>query len=127
MRVEQNTATVSTKATGITKGTPVEIAVDGRFLYGAPASNLELSGEVTLKEAKERAGSAAKGGPDEEGGDYLAALEARAHGDGGKEELQYERRGLCPARKRAGDDVHACAAIVPRAQQQRGSGDCAAA
>ncbi|MBK5959331.1 alpha-2-macroglobulin [Rhodoplanes elegans] len=47
---------LSTKATGIAKGTPVEIAVDGRFLYGAPASNLELSGEVTLKEAKERAG-----------------------------------------------------------------------
>ncbi|MDC7788729.1 alpha-2-macroglobulin [Rhodoplanes sp. TEM] len=47
---------LSTKATGIAKGTPVEIAVDGRYLYGAPASNLELEGEVTIKAAKERAG-----------------------------------------------------------------------
>jgi uncharacterized protein YfaS (alpha-2-macroglobulin family) len=49
---------LTTKATGIAKGTPVEIAVDGRYLYGAPASNLELEGEVTIKAAKERPGFA---------------------------------------------------------------------
>lgn len=103
------------------------MAVMGQLVTPQNSAVSPIAGAKCGIEAKERAGSAAKGGPDEEGGDYLAALEARAHGDGGKEELQYERRGLCPARKRAGDDVHACAAIVPRAQQQRGSGDCAAA
>ena len=30
--------------------------MDGHFLYGAPASNLDLSGEVTIAAAKERSG-----------------------------------------------------------------------
>ena len=33
-----------------------QISVDGRFLYGAPASALELSGAVTINAAKERPG-----------------------------------------------------------------------
>ncbi|MTW17406.1 alpha-2-macroglobulin family protein [Rhodoplanes serenus] len=47
---------LSTKAAAIAKGVPVELTVDGRFLYGAPAANLELEGEVTVKVAKERPG-----------------------------------------------------------------------
>ncbi|ODA66378.1 hypothetical protein A7A08_02776 [Methyloligella halotolerans] len=37
---------------------PAEITVDGRFLYGAPASGLPLEGEVTISEAAERPGFA---------------------------------------------------------------------
>ncbi|MBV8791549.1 MAG: alpha-2-macroglobulin family protein, partial [Pseudolabrys sp.] len=33
-----------------------QVGVEGRFLYGAPASNLDLEGEVTIAAAKERAG-----------------------------------------------------------------------
>ncbi|MGZ8309965.1 MAG: alpha-2-macroglobulin family protein, partial [Rhodoplanes sp.] len=47
---------LSSKATGIGKSSPVELSVDGRFLYGAPAANLELEGEVTVKAASERPG-----------------------------------------------------------------------
>src|SRR5665647_948346 len=35
-----------------------QVSVDGHFLYGAPASNLELSGAVTIAAAKERPGFA---------------------------------------------------------------------
>ncbi|HEY0223080.1 MAG TPA: MG2 domain-containing protein [Pseudolabrys sp.] len=35
-----------------------QISLDGHFLYGAPASNLELTGEVTIAAAKERPGFA---------------------------------------------------------------------
>jgi len=49
---------LATKATGISKGNPIEVTVDGRFLYGAPAASLELDGEVTVKSAKERPGFA---------------------------------------------------------------------
>ncbi len=37
---------------------PVQVTVDGRFLYGAPASNLDLSGAVTIGAAKDRPGFA---------------------------------------------------------------------
>ena len=40
----------------ISRSTPAQLSVDGHFLYGASASNLELSGEVTIAAAKERAG-----------------------------------------------------------------------
>ncbi len=35
-----------------------QVSVDGHFLYGAPASNLELEGAVTIDAAKERPGFA---------------------------------------------------------------------
>jgi uncharacterized protein YfaS (alpha-2-macroglobulin family) len=35
---------------------PAEVTVEGRFLYGAPAANLELEGEVIYSPAKERPG-----------------------------------------------------------------------
>ncbi|APG94606.1 alpha-2-macroglobulin family protein [Sinorhizobium americanum] len=34
-------------------GTPIEVAVDGRFLYGAPAAGLTLEGEVAVKPTRE--------------------------------------------------------------------------
>jgi uncharacterized protein YfaS (alpha-2-macroglobulin family) len=37
---------------------PVQISVNGRFLYGAPASALELSGAIVVTAAKERPGFA---------------------------------------------------------------------
>ncbi|HEY4143365.1 MAG TPA: alpha-2-macroglobulin [Pseudolabrys sp.] len=42
----------------IPRNGPVQVTVDGRFLYGAPASNLDLSGAVTISAAKERPGFA---------------------------------------------------------------------
>jgi alpha-2-macroglobulin len=35
---------------------PAIVSVDGHFLYGAPASNLDLEGDVTISAATERAG-----------------------------------------------------------------------
>jgi alpha-2-macroglobulin len=40
----------------ISQKVPAKINVAGRFLYGAPAANLDLEGEVTIAAAKERAG-----------------------------------------------------------------------
>ena len=40
----------------LTRGKPTEISVDGHFLYGAPASALDLEGEIVVQAAKERAG-----------------------------------------------------------------------
>jgi uncharacterized protein YfaS (alpha-2-macroglobulin family) len=45
-------------AKSISKATPIEVAVDGRFLYGAPAAGLTLEGEINVKETKERPGYA---------------------------------------------------------------------
>jgi alpha-2-macroglobulin len=42
----------------IAKNTPAEVTVDGRYLYGAPASALTLEGEVTITQASERPGFA---------------------------------------------------------------------
>ncbi len=47
---------VSSKATSISRSSPIELAVDGRYLYGAPAANLDLEGEISVKPATERAG-----------------------------------------------------------------------
>jgi hypothetical protein len=42
----------------IPRAAPAQLSVDGRFLYGAPASNLDLQGTVTIAAAKERPGFA---------------------------------------------------------------------
>ena len=42
----------------IVRAEPSEITLDGRYLYGAPASGLEVEGEVTVRNAKERPGLA---------------------------------------------------------------------
>jgi uncharacterized protein YfaS (alpha-2-macroglobulin family) len=47
---------LSSAAKRISRTTPAQISVDGHFLYGAPASNLDLSGEVTILAARELAG-----------------------------------------------------------------------
>jgi len=47
---------LASKATTISKGKPFEVTLDGRFLYGAPASDLDLSGSVKLKAAAGRPG-----------------------------------------------------------------------
>ena len=49
---------LSSAAKNISRAAPVQLGVDGRFLYGAPASNLELSGEVAIASAKELPGFA---------------------------------------------------------------------
>jgi uncharacterized protein YfaS (alpha-2-macroglobulin family) len=46
---------LTSKATGIATDKPAELSVDGHFLYGAPASELELSGSAVIGVAKERA------------------------------------------------------------------------
>jgi uncharacterized protein YfaS (alpha-2-macroglobulin family) len=52
-RIEFDLATTS-KA--ISPASPAQVTVEGRFLYGAPASNLELGGSVVVTAAKERPG-----------------------------------------------------------------------
>ena len=42
----------------IPRGAPAQMSVDGHFLYGAPASSLDLQGAVTIAAAKERPGFA---------------------------------------------------------------------
>src|SRR5204863_128497 len=42
----------------LSKETPAAVTVDGRFLYGAPASNLDLEGEMKIKAADARPGFA---------------------------------------------------------------------
>ncbi|MBP2234501.1 uncharacterized protein YfaS (alpha-2-macroglobulin family) [Sinorhizobium kostiense] len=45
---------LTSEAKEIAVGTPIEVAVDGRFLYGAPAAGLMLEGEVSVKPTRER-------------------------------------------------------------------------
>ena len=40
----------------LSQAQPAEVTVDGRFLYGAPASNLALEGEMKIRGADERPG-----------------------------------------------------------------------
>jgi uncharacterized protein YfaS (alpha-2-macroglobulin family) len=54
-RLEFDLRTVSA---AIAKNTPAEITLEGRYLYGAPASNLSLEGELLVRAAKERPGFA---------------------------------------------------------------------
>ncbi|MGP0089242.1 MAG: alpha-2-macroglobulin [Xanthobacteraceae bacterium] len=42
----------------VAKTEPADVTVEGRYLYGAPASALELEGELVIAAAKERAGFA---------------------------------------------------------------------
>ena len=42
----------------ISRSAPAELTVDGRYLYGAPASALDLEGEIVIGAAKERPGLA---------------------------------------------------------------------
>jgi alpha-2-macroglobulin len=49
---------LSSASTSISPGAPARVSVDGHFLYGAPASDLGLSGSVTIGAAKERPGYA---------------------------------------------------------------------
>jgi alpha-2-macroglobulin len=49
---------LTTTATSISPSTPAKISVDGRFLYGAPASGLWLDGEINIAKVTELAGFA---------------------------------------------------------------------
>lgn len=49
---------VTSKDKVIKAEVPVELKVDGRFLYGAPASNLQLEGDMLVAPASERPGFA---------------------------------------------------------------------
>ena len=49
---------LTSDARSISADRPAEVAVDGQFLYGAPASKLGLEGNVTITAAKERPGFA---------------------------------------------------------------------
>src|SRR5262249_58125535 len=50
--------TLATKAKGVSKASPANVTVDGRYLYGAPAAELDLEGEVVVSPAKEGPGFA---------------------------------------------------------------------
>src|SRR5262249_61138635 len=49
---------LTSKAKGVSTTRAAEIAVEGRFLYGAPAAKRELEGELIVLPANERAGFA---------------------------------------------------------------------
>ena len=49
---------LASPAKSIARNAAAQLSVDGHFLYGAPASNLELQGTVTIALAKERPGFA---------------------------------------------------------------------
>ncbi len=49
---------VASTAAAVAKGKPFPVTVDGRFLYGAPASELDLGGEVKVQATSERRGFA---------------------------------------------------------------------
>jgi uncharacterized protein YfaS (alpha-2-macroglobulin family) len=49
---------LASKATAVGKGRPFEVTVEGRFLYGAPASDLDISGQVKVQAASGRPGFA---------------------------------------------------------------------
>ncbi len=47
---------LTTNATAISPTSPVEVMLDGRFLYGAPAAGLGIEGEINIAKAAERPG-----------------------------------------------------------------------
>ncbi|MGE0564483.1 MAG: alpha-2-macroglobulin [Pseudolabrys sp.] len=49
---------LATAAAAIPRGAPAKINVDGKFLYGAPAAELSLEGEIVVASAAERPGFA---------------------------------------------------------------------
>jgi alpha-2-macroglobulin len=49
---------LASKATGISPAAPAEVSVVGRYLYGTPAAELELEGEVVIAPVRDRPGLA---------------------------------------------------------------------
>jgi uncharacterized protein YfaS (alpha-2-macroglobulin family) len=49
---------LASKASGISPTAPAEVTVAGRYLYGTPAAELELEGEVVITPAQQRPGLA---------------------------------------------------------------------
>ena len=49
---------LTTAAKTVAKDSPAEVALDGRYLYGAPAAGLEIEGELVIAPAAERPGFA---------------------------------------------------------------------
>ncbi|MPZ56904.1 MAG: alpha-2-macroglobulin family protein [Rhizobiales bacterium] len=49
---------LASEAKSLIRNTPATLTVDGRFLYGAPAANLSLEGEVAVGAASDRPGFA---------------------------------------------------------------------
>ncbi|MEX0841955.1 MAG: alpha-2-macroglobulin, partial [Xanthobacteraceae bacterium] len=49
---------LTSTASGISAAAPAELAISGRYLYGAPAAELDLEGELVVAAAKERPGFA---------------------------------------------------------------------
>ncbi len=49
---------LASNAKGVSRTSPAQVTVDGRYLYGAPAAALELEGEVIVAPASERPGFA---------------------------------------------------------------------
>jgi len=47
---------LATSAKSLIRGTPAQFSIEGRYLYGAPASALSLEGEMVIAAARERAG-----------------------------------------------------------------------
>ncbi len=45
---------LASTAKNISRTTPTEVTIDGRYLYGAPAAKLELEGEMVVKPTTER-------------------------------------------------------------------------
>ncbi|MEG6508443.1 alpha-2-macroglobulin [Methyloligella sp. 2.7D] len=67
---------MTTDANALAVGAPAEIAVDGRYLYGAPAAGLALEGEMRLARAEERPGfKGYRFGPDDGEGMSQASAE----------------------------------------------------
>ena len=62
---------ISTPARALSPSSPAAISLDGRFLYGAPASGLQLDGEVNITATDERPGFTGYsfGMPDSDSGD----------------------------------------------------------
>ncbi len=71
------------------KQSPAKIDVAGRFLYGAPAADLDLEGEMTIAVAKERAG--------------LCRLSVRPRRRGGRAVQAAARRPADDRRRRQGE------------------------
>jgi uncharacterized protein YfaS (alpha-2-macroglobulin family) len=49
---------LKTAAKSVSRSEPAQVTLDGRYLYGAPAANLDVAGEVIVALAPERAGFA---------------------------------------------------------------------
>jgi uncharacterized protein YfaS (alpha-2-macroglobulin family) len=49
---------IKSEANSISRADPVQVTLDGHYLYGAPAANLEVAGEVVIAPAGERPGFA---------------------------------------------------------------------